>query len=125
MSQPYAVPLNTEWSQVSFDHEFLTVLRARDMEPQIEELYSVGTIRHGSDDSSGYVLAVVSHLPAPLDTVDVADTERLETVICGCPGWFNHCYDEEVGAKIDDCKHCKQVSKQRRTEIADNQEQLI
>lgn len=125
MSQTYAVPLNREHYSVTFDHEFLSVLRARELEPQIDELYSVGTIRHGSDESSGYLLAVISHLNAPLDTVDVVDAERTETLICGCAGYYFNSYDEQVGAKIDDCKHCSRIKEKRRTELPDDQSTLI
>ena len=125
MSQTYAVPIDREWSTVTFDHEFLSALRGRQLEPAVEELYSVGTIRYGSDESSGYLLARVSHLNAPLDTVDVVDAERDTTYICGCPGFKNHCYDEQVGAKIDDCKHCEKIKEQRKEDLPDEQSTLI
>jgi len=125
MSQSYASALDTEWSTVSFNHEFLAALRGRNLEPEIEELYSVGTIRFGSEESSSYLLARVSHLTAPLDTVDVVDAQREETYICGCPGYYNHCYDQQIGAKIDDCKHCEKLKKQRKEQIDDEQSTLI
>jgi len=125
MTQTYAVPIDREWSTVTFNHEFLAALRGRNLEPEVEQLYSVGTIRYGSEDSSGYVLAKVSHLTAPLDTVDVVDAEREETYICGCPGFHNHCYDEQIGAKIDDCKHCEEIKEQEREELPENQSTLI
>jgi hypothetical protein len=125
MNKPYATTLNTEWSSVEFSHEFLTVLESRDLQVKVEQLYSVGTIRHGSTESSSYLMAVVSHLPDSLDNVDVVDTERVETLICGCPGFYNHCYDNDVGAKIDDCKHTERVKELRRTELPENQETLV
>lgn len=125
MSEIYALSIDQEWSQVSFDHEFLNVLRARNLNPEIEELYTVGTLRHGSEESSSYLLARVSHLEAPQEELDLVDTERKETYICGCAGWMNHCYDHQVGAKIDDCRHCERLKK-RRGEIQDeNQATLV
>jgi len=124
MSQTYATKLNREHSTVTFDHEFIGALRGRNTAVEIEELWSVGSIKHGEEDS-GYLLAVVSHLPAPIDTLDVADTERVETLVCGCPGFYFHAYDEQVGAKIDDCSHCERVKEKRRTELPDSQSQLV
>jgi len=125
MSEVYAVPIDDEWSSVSFDHEFLNVLRSRDMEVEIEHLYTVGTLRHGSDESSSYVMAKISHLQAPLDTVDVVDAERTETYVCGCANYYFDCYDDQVGAKIDDCKHCKKAKKQSGEIQAENQATLL
>jgi hypothetical protein len=124
MSQTYAVPLNTEWSTVTFDHEFLTVLKSRGLEPQIEERWSVGTIRHGSEESSGYLCVVLSHLEAPLDEIDVVAAERKEAFCCGCPGWRHHAYDDQIGAPIDECRHVEAVKKERRTEVDDSQATL-
>jgi len=125
MSQVYTVPLDTEWSSVTFDHEFLSVLRARNLEIEIEQLYTVGTLRHGSDDNSSYLLAKVSHLTDPLDEVDVVDAERDESLVCGCPGWFNHCYDNQVGAKIDDCKHTKRLKQKEGRDVDQDQATLL
>jgi len=91
----------------------------------VEELYSVGTIRHGSDESSGYLLAVVSHLTAPLDEVDVVNQERKETAVCDCSGWYHHAHDQEIGAKIGDCKHTERVKELRGTEMPDDQATLV
>lgn len=124
MSEVYAVPLDTEWSSVMFEHEFLNILRARDLEPKREQLYTVGTLRHGSDDNSSYLMAKVSHLKAPLDTVDIVQADRKETFICGCADWYYDCYDEQVGAKIDDCKHCER-HKQKEGIADDNQATLL
>lgn len=124
MSRTYAVELDREHYSTTFQHEFLTALRSRVLSPEIEELWSVGTINHG-EDNTGYLLAVVSHHKGSLDELDVVEAERTETLICGCPGWFFQCYDEQVGAKIDDCKHCEEVKRQRRTEIEENQETLL
>jgi len=123
MSRVFASELDTEYSSVSYDHELLNVLRGRNLKLEIETLYTVGTINHGTDDSS-YLLAVVSHLQAPFDEVDVVNADRKETLVCGCPGFFHHCYDGEVGAKIDDCKHTERVKQLRRTELAENQATL-
>jgi flavorubredoxin len=125
MSQTYAVPVDREHTTVSFDHEFLNVLRSRNLKLDVEELYSVGTIRHGSDESSGYLLAVVSHLTAPLDEVDVVNQERKETAVCGCSGWYHHAYDQEIGAKVGDCKHTERVKELRGTEMPDDQATLV
>jgi len=125
MSNTYAVPLDREYSSVSFDHEFLNVLRSRNLKLDVEEMWSVGTIRHGSEESSGYLLAVVSHLTAPLDEVDIVNQERKETLVCGCTGFFHHCYDSGVGAKIGDCKHTERVKELRGTEMPDNQATLV
>jgi len=125
MSQTYIAELDREWSQVTFDHEFLSALRGRNLEPQIEELYSAGTIRYGSDESSSYLLARVSHLTAPLDEVDVVDAERSESYVCGCPGFYNHCYDNQVGAKIDDCRHTEKAKEENREELPEDQSTLI
>ena len=73
MSRVFASEIDREHSAVSFDHEFLTILRGRNLNVDVETLYTVGTIRHGSDDDSSYLLAVVSHLKAPLDEVDVVN----------------------------------------------------
>lgn len=124
MSEVYAVPINREWSAVSFDHEFLNVLRARNMEVEIEELYTVGTLRHGSEDSTSYVMAEVSHLKAPLDTVDVVEADRTTSFCCGCPGWSNHCYDEQIGAPVDECKHIERL-KQKQGHADENQATLV
>lgn len=123
MSRTYAAQLDPEHYGLIFEHPFLTALRARELHPEIEELWSVGSINPGDEDS-GYILAVVSHLTAPLDEVDLADTERKETCICGCPGFYFHSYDEQVGAKIDDCSHCERVKQKRRTEIPEEQTTL-
>jgi len=125
MSQIYAIPLNDEHSTVTFNHEFLSALKARELEPQIEALHSVGTARYGSEDSSAYLLARVSLLPAPLDTVDLVNATREETYICGCPDFYFDCYDEQVGAKIDDCKHCKKIKEQRKEDLPDEQSTLL
>jgi len=124
MSQVYSVPINQEHSVVSFDHEFLNVLRGRNLSLDIEQLYNVGTLRFGSEESSGYIAAVVSHLTAPLDEVDLADADRVETIVCGCDGWYHHAYDQQVGAVIDDCRHTEQIRRQRRTDVDDQQQTL-
>jgi len=125
--QRYAVPIDREYYSLTFDHELLTTLRARSLSPQVIDLYNVGTIRpdHHNKDTSGYVLAVVSHLKAPLDELDVAATERTESLICGCPGWHFHSYDEQIGAKIDDCKHCEDVKAQRNGETTPAEQAAI
>jgi hypothetical protein len=125
MSETYAVPIDDDWSSVSFDHEFINVLRSRNMEVEFEELFTVGTLRHGSDESSSYIMAKISHLQAPLDTVDVVDAERKTTYVCGCPGFFNHCYDADVGAKVDDCRHCERAKEQSGEIQAENQATLL
>jgi len=125
MSQAYCVPIETEHSSVSFDHELIAALRGKQLEVEIEQLYNVGTIRYGSEDSSGYVMAKISHLTAPLDVVDVVDAERVESYVCGCKGFYFDCYDEQIGAKIDDCKHTKTARKQERDELPEEQSTLI
>lgn len=124
MTRTYATQLDQEHYTATFDHEFLGALRGRQLKPEITGLWSVGTIKPG-EDNSGYLLAVVSHYKAPFDVIDVADAERKETLICGCPGFKFHCYDQEIGGKIDDCRHCEQVKKQKRTEVSDQQETLV
>lgn len=123
MSRTYAAPLDPEHYGLTFEHPFLTALRGRELHPEIEELWSVGTIYPG-EDNSGYLLAVVSHLTAPLDEVDVANADRRETLICGCKGYYMDCYDNQVGAKIDDCKHCQRIKQKRRTDIPEEQATL-
>jgi hypothetical protein len=125
MSTTYAVPLDREYSSVSFDHEFLNVLRSRNLKLDVEALYSVGTIRHGSEESSGYLLAVVSHLTAPLDEVDIVDSERKESYVCGCADFYHRGYDSEVGAIVDDCKHIRKLKKKRGQQTADDQATLV
>jgi len=124
MSSVYAAKINREHSSVSFQHELITALKGRNLSVDVEELWNVGTINHG-EDNSGYVLAVISHLTAPQDTVDVANAERKETLVCGCTGFYFDCFDDQIGAKIDDCKHTKKVKKARKMAVDDNQETLI
>jgi hypothetical protein len=124
MTRTHATRLNQEHATVGFDHEFLSILRSRNLKIQIEELWQVGTIKPGSENS-GYLLAVVSHLTAPLDEVDLADTERKETLVCGCKGFYFNSYDREIGAKVEDCKHCERVKQKRRTEVSEDQETLV
>jgi len=124
MSQTYATQLDQEHATIAFDHEFLSILRSRNLKIQIEELWSVGTITHG-EENSGYLLAVVSHLPGPIEEIDLADTERKETLVCGCKGFYFNSYDREIGAKVEDCKHCNRVKQKRRTEVSDQQETLV
>jgi len=57
--------------------------------------------------------------------VDVVDETRETTYVCGCPGFANHCYDEQVGAKIDDCKHVERIKEQRKEDLPDEQSTLI
>lgn len=125
MSETYVLSIDQEWSQVSFDHELLSILRSRNLAIDIEETYSVGTIRHGSDESSSYLMAKVSHLTAPLDTVDVVDAERTTSYVCGCPDFWFDCYDSEIGAKIEDCKHTTKAKKQNGELTAEDQETLL
>jgi len=125
MSQTYAVPVDRQHSTVSFDHEFLNVLRSRNLKLDVEALYSVGTIRHGSEESSGYLLAVVSHLTAPLDEVDVVNQDRKESLICGCPDFYHRAYEKDVGAIVDDCKHTRKLKKKRGQETAEDQTTLV
>jgi len=124
MSNTYATKLNREYSQVTFDHELLAALRGRDLSPTIEELWYVGSINHGGNDS-GYLLAVVEHLTAPQDTVDLVEAEKHESHICGCTGFYHHAYDQQIGAKIDDCKHVERVKEKRRVSFDDKQETLL
>jgi len=125
MSEIYVVPLNQEWCSVSFNHEFINAIRGRGLKPEIEQLYTVGTIRHGSEESSSYLMAEISHLEAPLDEVDIVNVERKTSFCCGCAGWKNHCYDEQIGAPIDDCKHVERAQQKLKTTVDDNQETLI
>jgi len=125
MSQAYCVPIETEHSTIGFDHELLAALRGRQLEVEVEQVYNVGTIRYGSEESSGYLMAKVSHLTAPLDAVDVVNAERTETWVCGCKGFHFNCYDEQIGAKIDDCKHTQKAKEQEREDLPDNQSTLI
>jgi len=124
MSTTYAVRIDTEHTTIDFDHEMCGILRGKDMKPEVEELYSVGTEKHGEDDS-GYLLAVVSHWTEAFRFVDGDTDKRLETLVCGCPGYNFHCMDRELGAKVDDCKHCKRVKRKRRTELDDQQVRLV
>jgi hypothetical protein len=124
MSRTYATQLDQEHATVGFDHEFLSILRSRNLKIQIEELWQVGTIKPG-EENSGYILAVVSHLTAPIEEVDLADTERKETLVCGCKGFYFNSYDREIGAKVEDCKHCSKVKQKRRTDAPDEQETLV
>ena len=124
MSQTYATKLNREHCTVTFDHQLLGALRGRNLSPSIEELWSVGSINHGEDDS-GYLLAVVEHLQAQQDEVDLVAAETRETHICGCTGFFHHAFDQQVGDKIDDCKHVERVKEKRRVDIDDQQKTLL
>ena len=123
MSRTYAAEIDDEHCGIHFEHELLTALRGRNLAPEIEALWSVGTLNPGEANSS-YVAAVVSHHTAPLDEIDVATAERTETVICGCDGYYYHCYDQQIGAPIDECKHCERINKQRRTDLPENQTTL-
>lgn len=125
MSEVYAVPLNQDHSQVSFNHEFLSALRGRKLQPETKKLYTVGTIRHGSEENTSYLMAKVEHLKAPLDEVDVVEAEKRDTFICGCPGFLFQCYDQQIGAKIDDCKHIERQKKQSKQTADQNQETLV
>jgi len=124
MSHPYAIQIDTEHVDVAFAHEMIGILRGKDLKPEIEELWSVGSEKHGQDDS-GYLLAVVSHWTEAFRYVDVESDEKTETLVCGCTGYNFHCIDRDLGAKVDDCKHCKQVKKARRTEVDDSQATLV
>lgn len=117
MSRTYATQLDREHYSATFQHELIAALRGRGLQPQIEEVWSVGTIKPGSENS-GYLLAVVSHLTAPIEEVDLTNAERKETVVCGCAQYYFDCFDRQVGAPIDECKHCERVQKQRRQEIS-------
>jgi len=124
MDKVYVIEMDTEWCDVTFSHEFLSALRARNLAVEVEELYSTGTLRAGSEDNSSYLLAEITHLKAPMDEVDVVDAERKTTYICGCPGFFNHAYDNQIGVKVDDCKHTKRAKEKERTEMPDEQTTL-
>jgi len=124
MDNVYAIEMETEWCGVSFRHEFLSALRARNLAVEVEQLYTVGTIRHGSDENSTYVMAEVTHLKAPMNEVDVVNAERKTTYICGCPGFYNHAYDNQIGVKVDDCKHTSRAKQKARTEMPDEQTTL-
>lgn len=123
--QVYAVQLSEPHGQIAFEHPFRTILESRDLAVEIEEKWSVGTLRHGSDDDSSYVLAVVSHLTESQDKVDLVDADRVETLICPCHGYWHHNYDHDLGAKTGDCRHCKEVKRKRRTELPDQQQTLV
>jgi hypothetical protein len=120
----YANPINTEHVKFSFSTEFEGILRGKNLRPEVEELYSVGTERPGDDDSS-YLLAVVSHWTEPFEYVDAAEDRQTETLVCSCPGFHYQCVDRDVGAKTDDCKHCERVKELHRTEMPDEQTTLI
>jgi len=124
MSQTYAAQMDVEHCGLHFEHELLTALRGRELAPEIEELWSVGTIYNGEDNTS-YPLAIVSHHTAPLDEIDVATAERTETAICSCPQYFFECFDRQVGAPIDECKHVERVNQRRRTDTPDEQQTLL
>jgi len=55
----------------------------------------------------------------------VAEVDRKTTYICGCPGYFHHAYDSQIGAKIDDCKHCERLKQQSKQTTDENQATLI
>jgi len=123
MSQPYAVEIDTAHTDIEFDHEMIGILRGKELRPQIEALWSVGTEKHGTDDSA-YILAVVSHWEDAFRYIDVQEDERTETLVCGCPGYNFHCINRDLGAKVDDCKHCDAVKREKRTELPDQQATL-
>lgn len=123
MSHTYAAALDDDHARITFDHELLGALRSRNLEPEITETWISGTIKPGDDDSA-HVVAVVQHLTAPIDEVDLVDAERRETHICSCPGFYYHKYDEDVGAKVGDCRHVERVKQERRVNLPDEQATL-
>lgn len=123
MSTVYAVQIDTEHTDIEFDHEMCGILRGKNLKPTVEELWSVGSEKHGGDDS-GYILGVVSHWKDDFRYVDAQEDSPAETLVCGCTDYYFRCLDRDLGAKVDDCKHCQRVKKQRRTELSEQQATL-
>lgn len=123
MSHTYAAKLDDEHARFDLEHELLSVLKSRDLEPEITEKWISGTIKPGDDDSA-HVVVVVEHLTDPLEDVDVVEAERNETHICSCKGFYHHYYDQDVGAKVGDCRHVERVKQERRLNIPPEQQTL-
>lgn len=114
--------LDREHINIAFGHELLTTLKSKGLSPTVERYFSVVNQKHG-EDNSGYIVAEVTHLTKPKAKADIV-ADSTTTYICPCTGFYHHCYDQNLGAKVDDCQHIERVKQKTRGNIDDKQQTL-